>query len=238
MELRHDMTEIARTITVTGSGTAEAAPDLLTVSIGVECRREDVGAAYAAAGRASAAISAALREHGVGDPDISTSGLNVRADVVWKEGEGQTVAGYMASSTLAVRLRDVSGASEVIAKAVGAGGNDVRLNGLDLGFADPAAVTAQAREAAWQDALATARQFATLAGAELGPVVSVTQHPAGPGPIPVAKMQRAMVADSVGIEAGQSSVPATVGVVWELREPRQLTAPAGGRRDRQVDGTG
>ena len=92
------MTEIARTITVTGSGTAEAVPDLLTVSIGVECRREDVGAAYAAAGRASAGISAALREHGVGDPDISTSGLNVRADVVWKEGQGQTVAGYVASS--------------------------------------------------------------------------------------------------------------------------------------------
>jgi uncharacterized protein YggE len=211
------MTEIARTVTVSGSGTAEAAPDLLTVSIGVECRRDDVGAAYAAAGRAAAAISAVLREHGVPDPDITTSGLNVRAEVVWKEGQGQMVTGYVATSVLAVRLRDVPGSSDVIAGAVAAGGNDVRLNGLELGFADPAAVTAQAREAAWQDALAAARQFALLAGAELGPVVSVTQQPGPPGPIPVAKMQRAMAADSVGIEAGQSSVSATVGVVWELR---------------------
>lgn len=215
--MRHNMTEIARTVTVSGSGTAEAAPDLLTVSIGVECRRDDVGAAYAAAGRAAAAISAVLREHGVPDPDITTSGLNVRAEVVWKEGQGQMVTGYVASSVLAVRLRDVPGSSDVIAGAVAAGGNDVRLNGLELGFADPAAVTAQAREAAWQDALAAARQFALLAGAELGPVVSVTQQPGPPGPIPVAKMQRAMAADSVGIEAGQSSVSATVGVVWELR---------------------
>jgi uncharacterized protein YggE len=211
------MTEIARTVTVSGSGTAEAAPDLLTVSIGVECRRDDVGAAYAAAGRAAAAISAVLREHGVPDPDITTSGLNVRAEVVWKEGQGQMVTGYVATSVLAVRLRDVPGSSDVIAGAVAAGGDDVRLNGLELGFADPAAVTAQAREAAWQDALAAARQFALLAGAELGPVVSVTQQPGPPGPIPVAKMQRAMAADSVGIEAGQSSVSATVGVVWELR---------------------
>lgn len=211
------MTETARTVTVTGSGTAEAVPDLLTVSIGVECRREDVGAAYAAAGQASAGISAVLREHGVGDQDISTSGLNVRADVVWKEGQGQTVTGYVASSILSVRLRDVAGSSEVIAGAVAAGGNDVRLNGLDLGFADPAGVTAQAREAAWQDALATATQFALLAGSELGPVVSVTHQTGPPGPIPVAKMQRAMAADSVGIEAGQSSVSATVEVVWELR---------------------
>lgn len=211
------MTETARTVTVTGSGTAEAVPDLLTVSIGVECRREDVGAAYAAAGQASAGISVVLREHGVGDQDISTSGLNVRADVVWKEGQGQTVTGYVASSILSVRLRDVAGSSEVIAGAVAAGGNDVRLNGLDLGFADPAGVTAQAREAAWQDALATATQFASLAGTELGPVVSVTQQPGPSGPIPVAKMQRAMAVDSVGIEAGQSSVSATVEVVWELR---------------------
>jgi uncharacterized protein YggE len=211
------MTENARTITVTGSGTAEAVPDLLTVSIGVECRREDVGAAYASAGRAAAGITAALRDHGVGDADFSTSGLNVRADVVWKEGQGQTVAGYVASSVLAVRLRDVAGSSDIIAAAVAAGGNDVRLNGLDLGFSDPAAVTAQARDAAWQDALATARQFASLAGAELGPVVSVTQQPGPPAPIPVAKMQRAVATDSVGIEAGQSSVSATVGVVWELR---------------------
>ncbi|WP_082506714.1 SIMPL domain-containing protein [Arthrobacter sp. Leaf337] len=212
------MTDIARTVTVTGSGTAEAVPDLLTVSIGVECRQEDVGAAYAAAGRASAAISAVLREHGVPDADISTSGLNVRADVVWKEGQGQTVTGYVASSVLAVRLRDVPGSSDVISAAVAAGGNDVRLNGLELGFADPAAVTARAREAAWQDALATATQFASLAGTALGPVVSVTQQPAASAPIPVAKMQRAMATDSVGIEAGQSSVSATVGVVWELRD--------------------
>lgn len=211
------MTQTARTVTVTGSGTAEAVPDLLTVSIGVECRREDVGAAYAAAGQASAGISAVLREHGVGDQDISTSGLNVRADVVWKEGQGQTVSGYVASSILSVRLRDVAGSSEVIAGAVAAGGNDVRLNGLDLGFADAAGVTAQAREAAWQDALATATLFASLAGTELGPVVSVTQQPGPSGPIPVAKMQRAMAVESVGIEAGQSSVSATVEVVWELR---------------------
>jgi uncharacterized protein YggE len=211
------MTENARTIAVTGSGTSEEVPDLLTVSIGVECRREDVGVAYAAAGRAAAAISASLREHGVGDPDISTSGLNVRADVVWKEGQGQTVAGYVASSVLSVRLRDVAGSSGIIAGAVAAGGNDVRLNGLDLGFSDPAAVTARAREAAWQDALATARQFASLAGAELGPVISVTQQPGFPAPIPMAKMQRAVATDSVGIEAGQSSVSASVGVVWELR---------------------
>ena len=210
------MTDSPRTISVTGSGSAEAAPDLLTLSIGVECRREDVGAAYGDAGRSAAAITAALRGHGVADPDITTTGLNVRAEVNWQEGRGQVVSGYLASSMLSVRIRELRTASEAIAAAVAAGGNDVRLNGLELGFADPAAVSARAREAAWQDALTTAWHFASLAGASLGNVVSLVQQPGHQAPIPVAKMQRAAAVESLTVEAGESSISATVGVVWEL----------------------
>ncbi|WP_346925643.1 SIMPL domain-containing protein [uncultured Arthrobacter sp.] len=210
------MTDSPRTISVTGSGSAEAAPDLLTLSIGVECRREDVGAAYSEAGRVSAAITAALRGHGVANPDITTSGLNVRAEVNWQEGRGQVVSGYLASTVLSVRIRELGTSSEVIASAVAAGGNDVRLNGLELGFADPAAVAARAREAAWQDALATAGHFASLAGASLGKVVSIEQQSGHPAPIPVAKMQRAVAVESLTVEAGESSVNSTVGIVWEL----------------------
>ena len=132
------MTDNPRSISVTGTGSAEAAPDLLTLSIGVECRRENVAEAYGDAGNAvgrhhrrrsgSTAWTA---------PDMSTSGLNVRAEVNWQEGRGQTVTGYLASSMLTVRIRELSGSSEIIAAAVAAGGDAVRLNGLSLGFADP-----------------------------------------------------------------------------------------------------
>jgi uncharacterized protein YggE len=210
------MSDTPRTISVTGSGSAEAAPDLLTLSIGVECRREEVGAAYGEAGRVSAALTAALRGHGVADQDITTSGLNVRAEVNWQEGRGQVVSGYLASSVLSVRLRELGTSAEVIAAAVAAGGNDVRLNGLELGFADPAAVTARAREAAWQDALTTAGHFASLAGASLGKVATLTQQTGYPAPIPVAKMQRAAAVESLTVEAGESSISSTVNVGWEL----------------------
>ena len=210
------MSDSPRTISVTGSGSAEAAPDLLTLSIGVECRREEVGAAYGEAGSVSAAITAALRRYGVADLDITTSGLNVRAEVNWQEGRGQVVSGYLASSVLSVRFRELGSSSEVIAAAVAAGGNDVRLNGLELGFADPSAVTARAREAAWQDAHTTAGHFASLAGASLGKVVSLTQQTGYPAPIPMAKMQRAAAVESLTMEAGESSISATVNVVWEL----------------------
>ena len=124
------MTDNPRSISVTGSGSAEAAPDLLTLSIGVECRRETVAEAYGDAGR--------VGRHHVGAPaerrgqrGHPTSGLNVRAEVNWQEGRGQIVTGYLASSMLTIRIRSLSGSSEIIAAAVAAGGDDVRLNGLE-----------------------------------------------------------------------------------------------------------
>ncbi|WP_307026790.1 SIMPL domain-containing protein [Arthrobacter globiformis] len=207
----------ARTVTVTGTGTAEAAPDLLMLSIGVECRRDYAGDAYAAAGEASTAVAGALRSRGVESRDIRTSGLNIRADVVWQEGRGQQVTGYVASSMLSVRLRDLAAGSGIIAAAVEAGGNDVRLDGVQLGFADAAAVMALAREAAWADARAAASQLAALAGAELGGVGSVRQHPVPSAPVPVGGMQRAFAAGSMTVEAGESGVSTSVTVEWELR---------------------
>lgn len=88
----------ARTITVTGSGSAEALPDLLTISVGVECRRDDVAAAYSDAGAAAGAVAAALRRHGVRDQDVRTSSLQIRPELIWREGEGQRVAGYVAAN--------------------------------------------------------------------------------------------------------------------------------------------
>jgi uncharacterized protein YggE len=205
-----------RSISVSGTGSADAAPDLLTLLVGVECRRANVGDAYGDAGRVSAAITAALRERRVDSRDISTSGLNVRAEVNWQEGRGQIVSGYLASSVLSVRIRELAASSGIIAETVAAGGNDVRLNGLELGFADPAAVTARAREAAWADALAAAEQLASLAGARVGKVLTIAQQPGFAAPIPVARMQRAAAVDSLTVEAGESSVSVSVQVVWEL----------------------
>lgn len=206
-----------RTVTVTGTGTAEAPPDLLTISVGVECRRESVAAAYADAGAAAAAVTDALRQHGLGDSDLQTTGLNVRPELIWRDGEGQKVAGYVASSVLTLRLRQVAAAGSVIAAAVEAGGDDVRLNGMDLGFADESAVAARARTAAWQDALATAGQYAALASARLGAVISLTEHPAAPEPVMRPRIQRSAATEAIGVEAGHASVSASVTVVWELQ---------------------
>lgn len=204
------------TVTVTGTGWADAAPDLMVVAIGVESRAPSVDEAYTAAGRALSAVAATFKGNGVAPADIRTTGLGVRADLVWRDGEGQRVAGYIATSSLSVQLRDMESASATVSAAAAAGGNDVRLHNLQLAILDDAAVRAGARDAAWRNAQAAASQFAALASARLGRVVSVAERGPAAGPMPVAGLQRAAAVESVAIEAGEDRVEAAVTVVWEL----------------------
>jgi uncharacterized protein YggE len=214
---QYDGGAAAGTVSVTGTGSAEAAPDLMVVSIGVECRADSVAAAWARAGSSSEAVASSFRRHGVASGDIRTIGLNVRADLVWREGEGQSVTGYVAAGSLTVRLRTPGSASAAISEAVDAGGNDVRLNGLELTFADDAGLRAQARDAAWKDALRSAAQFARLASARLGRVLSITDTVTPQPPVPLPRMQRAASGESLAVEAGEAAVSVAISVVWELQ---------------------
>lgn len=208
----------ARTVTVTGTGWAEAAPDLMLVSVGVECRAESVEGAYAAAAEGLAAVGSVLRSRGVAPADIRSTGLSLRADLAWRDGEGQKLVGYVAAGTLSVRLRDLAGASAIISEAVRAGGDAVRLNNLQLVLSDDAAVRAEAREAAWHEALRTATQYASLASATLGRVLSVTDRPPAAGPVPLAGMQRTSAPEGVAVEPGTNRVEAAVTATWALEQ--------------------
>lgn len=172
--------------------------------------------AWAAASGGLRDVGAALRARGVAPDDIRSAGLAVRADLAWRDGEGQKLVGYVASGSLSVRLRDLAGASAVISAAVGAAGDTVRLNNLQLVLSDDSAVRAQAREAAWQDALRSAGQYAALASGRLGRVLSVDESRPAPGPVPLAGLQRASSAEGPAIEPGVNRVEAAVTVRWEL----------------------
>ncbi|AQA20904.1 hypothetical protein BTZ20_2564 [Rhodococcus sp. MTM3W5.2] len=140
----------------------------------------------------------------------------MHADTVWQENQGQQVVGYIASTALSVTLRDLSDPGRVIADCVGAGGDDVRLGGLELGIADQAGLLSQARDAAFADALAKATQYAGLSGRELGKVVEVSEDvDSPPMPRPMVRAMKAS-ADAMPIERGETELSATVRVRWTL----------------------
>ncbi|MFB0837539.1 SIMPL domain-containing protein [Arthrobacter sp. E44] len=207
----------AGTVTVTGTGSAEAAPDLVLVSVGVECRAGSVQEAYAAAGEALAAVGSVLRGRGVAPAELRTAGLSVRADLAWRDGEGHKLVGYVAAGSLLVKLRDMGSASGTVSEAVHAAGDAARLNSLQLVLSDDSAIRAEARDAAWADALRIAGQYAALASGTLGRVLSVADQRPVSGPVPLAGLQRASATESVALEPGENRVEAAVTVTWELQ---------------------
>ncbi|MCM6774369.1 SIMPL domain-containing protein [Nocardia sp. CDC159] len=210
------------TVTTLGHGTASATPDRMQVTVSVETRASTVASAYNRAGERTAAVTAALRADGVRPADIATSGLSVHTETTWIEGGGSRITGYVASTSLTVSLRtdqDDSDPAAIIGHAVDAGGDDVRLGGLNLTFADQEALLVRARDAAWDNARAKAEQYALRADRKLGPVLEITEHTSAPSPIPHHAgflAAKAEAAAPVPIEYGESEVSATVRATWQL----------------------
>ncbi|MEV6276207.1 SIMPL domain-containing protein [Nocardia sp. NPDC051832] len=213
---------VAGTVTTYGAGTAGAAPDLMRVTITVEAKASKVALAYGEAGERVTAITDSLRGDGVSSADIATTGLSVRTETEWTEGKGQRITGYVASTDLTVSLREIGehadpSPADVIAHCVEAGGDEVRLNGLTLGFADEESLLGRARDAAWDNALAKAEQYAARAGGTVGPVLVITED-TGSRPRIGARAKAGMIAEmaSMPVELGESEISASVRVTWQL----------------------
>ncbi|WP_280496597.1 SIMPL domain-containing protein [Nocardia asiatica] len=215
----------AGTVTTYGHGTARATPDLMRVTISVESRASKVALAYSQAGARVAAVARSLRSDGVDGADIATSGLSVQTETVWTEGQGNRITGYLATTSLTVALRDIGEDADpapgtVIANCVEAGGDDVRLGGLVLSFADQESLLTRARDAAWENAMAKAEQYAGRAQRTLGKVVEITENTASAPPVPRAQSLSAPMeayrAAAVPVELGESEISAGIRITWQL----------------------
>lgn len=209
------MTAVPDRVDVIGTGTASAAPDVVVVDARVQVGAADVSAALAgAASRVSAALQAAA-DHGVADADRCTTGMGVTTR--WDR-DGRSVTGYTAHHTLRLVVRERDRTGDLLAALAGAAGDALGVDGVSLEVADRGPLLVAAREAAFADARATAEQLAALAGRSLGPVLRVTDRPAGPGPQPRA--MRAMAAESLDggmpVAAGESAVTVAVAVRFGL----------------------
>lgn len=205
-----------RVLTVSGTGEAAAAPDLATLSIGVEAEGATASEAVRAMSAQMAATIARLKSGGVADRDLQTSGLSVGPRYNYQNNQSPKIIGYTASNTVTAKLRDVKKAGALIDAAVKDGAN--RLNGLSLGFADSAPLENKARAAAVADARAKAETLARAAGVTLGPILQIQDGFAEAPPTPIYRAAAApAVAKAVPVEAGESSISASVTLIYEIR---------------------
>ncbi|MCB1332365.1 MAG: SIMPL domain-containing protein [Roseivivax sp.] len=205
-----------RQITVTGYGSAAAAPDMAMISVGVTARDSVAQAAMDQTSQVTAAILARMAAMGIEPRDLQTSDLSLRP--IYDNGNtpqnGPVVVGYEASNLVSVRVRALDSLGQVIGAALSDGANE--LGGLSFMVANPAPLLDDARRAAVADARARATLYAEAAGVALGPVLSISEA-GGYEPMPKAEMMRSAAYDAP-IAAGETGYSAQVTVVYGIAD--------------------
>ena len=200
-------------VEVTGTGTAGAVPDVVVLDVRVQCEAPDVAGALAGAAERVVAALQAAADHGVAERDRRTTGMGVSTR--WDR-EGRAVVGYTAHQTLRLLVRDRERVGDVLSACAGAAGDAFGLDGVTLEVADRAPLLERARTAAFEDARAVAEQYADLAGRALGHALRVTEPADHAAPMPRMRAMAAMETGGMPVEAGESTVSASVTVRFAL----------------------
>jgi uncharacterized protein YggE len=209
---------VVNSISVSGTGEAQGAPDLAYIQLGIDVVNVDVSVALADANTLMTAIQDAIKGQGIDQADLQTVNFNVYPEDVYDPATGQPTGErrYHVSNFLNVKVRDISKISAVIDAGLGAGANNV--SGLTFGVADTKALEDAARTKAIEDAKARAQALADGMGVKLGDVIVITEGGATP-PILYDKvsMQGGLGGGgAVPVAPGQMTVSMTVNVTFTL----------------------
>ena len=203
-------------ITVVGQGTAYGQPDQATVVVGVETFAATVAEASSQNQTTLDNVMAALTAAGIAAEDVQTTNYSLYAEQIYGEKGPEGIAGYRVSNQVNVKIRDIALVGDVLAAVTEAGAN--AIYGVNFSVADPAALEAEARALAMQDAAGRAASLAELGNVSLGEITVISEvvgtpiMPYGGG---YAMEQAASAAPS--ISPGQLSYQVQVQVTYGIQ---------------------
>lgn len=214
-----------RSISVSGSGQVHVQPDVAVVQVGVQTSDSEATAALAANSDQMQALINALGEAGVAQENIQTQTIQLQPQYAGGNGEmppqpaevqantTPTITGYIATNSVEVTVNDIANLGSLLDSIVAAGGN--QINGIRFEISEADTALQQARETAWNDAQQKAEQLASLAGAQLGNVLTISEFSQGPTPLADTSMARA--ASAVPVQPGTQDVNVQLQVTWQLQ---------------------
>lgn len=205
-----------RTLTVLGVGRVRVQPDIAVISLGVQTSAVDPGTAISQTNASMESLIATLEDAGIASEDIQTQYIQL-----WPQydpnpseiGGLSEPAGYQATNVVEVRVRDLNELSELLNQAVEAGSNTIQ--GIRFEVSDTPELLDEARQAAWDNAVSKAAQWADLSGVELGAVYSVSESSSTPGAFDIGVGLGG--GGGVPIETGSQEIQVSLTVRWLLR---------------------
>lgn len=226
------------TISVTGQGEIYAVPDTATFSYSIiETGATPKDAVSKAAGKNNAILSA-VKDLGVDEKDIQTTGYNVypkykyTKTVCPQERIGtdgsvgiyapcyngdQVISGYEVNETLTVKVRNTDKAGTILAKIGEMGVSNV--SGLNFVIDDPDALQQEARDKAIADAKSKANILSKSLGIKLDKIVNFYENG---NPVIYSAKGMGMAYDAAmpsaipEISTGQNKIVSNVTIIYEV----------------------
>ena len=208
---------LATVISVTGEGEATAPPDMATIRTGVVTQAESAKEALNQNNAAMQKILDLLKQHGIAERDVQTSGFNVNP-VYEHDEQGRRepkVVAYRVVNEVQVRVRKLDSLGEVLDALVEAGSN--QISGVSFDVDKPHDILNEARARAIHNAKSRAETYAEAAGVAVGRVLQISEQPVEPPRPMQLGMEFRAAASSVPVATGEQEFRVTVNVVYELR---------------------
>jgi uncharacterized protein YggE len=213
-------------IWVSGQGKVTVTPNIVMVNMGVQSQSAAVADAQAQASTAMDKVMTALAANGVDKKDIQTQNYNIQQLLKYDNyNQTNTITGYQVNNMVNVKIRSIDKAGSIIDAAVTAGGDNIRINGVNFTVDQPEQYYTQARQAAMSDALAKAQNLAKLSGVTLGRATYITESVNTPyqpyfnGPISMSGNSFAAAAPMPApyINPGESDIILAVQVSYSIQ---------------------
>ena len=203
-------------LSVSAHAEASRVPDIAHLSTGVVTQAADAKAAMQANATQMTRVVAAIRDAGIAERDIRTSGVNLHPQYRYADNQPPTITGYEARNTVDITVRKIGELGGIMDALVAVGAN--QINGPSFEVDDKEGAYDEARRAAIEKARARAQMYAQTLGMEVRRIVSISEGNGGFGPpVPMMAMARMDKAEAgTPIAPGESTLSVNLDVVFEL----------------------
>ncbi|MBO9708918.1 MAG: SIMPL domain-containing protein [Caulobacter sp.] len=206
----------ATTLNLSATGETKIAPDMATITLGVQNDAPTAAAALSANAAQMNKVVAALKKAGVAERDIQTSNLNVNPQYVYEQNQPPKLNGYQASNQVTIQVRDLAKLGQTVDATVNAGATNV--GGISFGLQNPQAAEDAARLDAVRALQTKADLYAKATGYKIVRLVNIGEgggYTPAP-PVPMFAMAKRMEADSSPVSGGELKVRIDVSATYEL----------------------
>jgi hypothetical protein len=203
-------------LSVSAQAEAKRVPDIATLSTGVVTQAADANAAMRANAEQMSKVVAAIKDAGIAERDIQTSGVSLNPQYQYGENRPPTITGYQASNNVNITVRDIAKLGKIMDALVAVGANQVHGPNFDVD--DKESAYDEARRAAVEKARARAEMYASTLDMKVRRIVSISEGGGSgiPRPMPMLAMARMEKAADTPISPGESTLSVNLDIVFEL----------------------